>query len=74
MSRDTIVKTIFIASDFKDFLRANNIKIDDKLKKDVFGYNDNSILEVTKPIGSLEILDVKLIDDDLVRRILDTEE
>ena len=74
MSRDTIVKTIFIASDFKDFLRANNIKIDDKLKKDVFGYNDNSILEVTKSIGSLEILDVKLIDDDLVRRILDTEE
>jgi len=72
MPDDTIVKSIFIASDFKSFLVDNisNIDINDKLRTDAMSYGDNTVLEVTKAIGSLKIIDVKAIDDDLVNDVL----
>ncbi len=72
MPNDTIVKSIFIASDFKSFLVDNitNIDIDDILRTNTMNYGDNAVLEVTKAIGSLKIIDVKVIDDDLVNDVL----
>ncbi len=72
MPDDTIVKSIFIASDFKSFLVDNitNIDIDDRLRANAMSYGDNAVLEVTKAIGSLKIIDVKAIDDDLVNDVL----
>ena len=71
---DTIVKDVILASDFKYFILSNitEIEMDLELKNDVLKYADNTLLEVTKGIGSLRIIDVKAIDDELVNDVLGT--
>lgn len=70
---DTIVSTIDLASVFKEFVRNNpDIKFADSgLRQTILDSEDNSLLRVTKSIGSIKIIKVKLInDEDIISEVL----
>ena len=72
MATDSIVKTVILASEFKSFLMNNitDVEISTDLKSHVIDCDDNALLEVTKSIGSLKIVDIRIIDNDFVNAVL----
>lgn len=57
-----------LAGDLKDLLNTNrDIKCSDSFKQMIFEIKDNdTLLKVTKKFGSIEIVDVQIITDELL--------
>ncbi len=65
----TIINSIDLASDVKDFIRFSTVKFDNiALKTKIFATDDDDFLFISKSIDSdPRIIDVKLVDDDFIK-------
>jgi hypothetical protein len=60
-----------VAGELKEYVNvSSDVKISPELKLQVFNFDDNDVLVITKKIGSpTEILEVKAYDDEAVKSV-----
>ena len=70
---DTILMDIDLAKDIKDIISYGNVLFDSPALKDkILAADNDTFLRITKKIGSdTTILNVDIVDDDFLAKILD---
>ena len=66
----TIINSVDLAGDVKKLVSFSTVKFDDdSLRTKIFATDDNDFLFISKSIDSdPKIVDVKLVDDDFIKR------